>query len=108
MIVTSCGDDAVEEESCATTGLTYENYAKEALASNCAGSGCHNTANAGNPAIGSFETYADAKIKVDAMRVIGAINHEEGFSEMPKNGDKLDDCTISKLTAWINDGAPEQ
>ncbi len=104
-IIISCGDDP--EEECVTTNLTYENYAKKALESNCVRSGCHNDANANNPLIGSFETYVDTRSVVDSMKIIGAINHQDGFFNMPRGEVKLDDCTISKLTAWINDGAPE-
>ena len=42
-------------------------------------------------------------------RIVGAINHTEGFLPMPypAGTDKLADCDIDKLTAWIADGAPE-
>jgi len=107
VFITSCGDDDDEGE-CNTTDLTYDNFAEDFLVTNCAtAGGCHVQANAGVPTVGSFETYTDAKVIVDSMKIIGAINHQDGFSNMPKGELKLDDCSISKLTAWVNAGAPE-
>ncbi len=107
IIISSCGDDDDSGE-CETTGLTYDNFAQDFLVTNCATlGGCHVEANKDEPRVGSFETYTDAKIIVDTMKIIPAINHEDGVSNMPKGGTKLDDCSISKLTAWINAGAPE-
>jgi len=106
VVIISCGDD--DDDECKTENLTYDNFAKDFLITNCASqSGCHVDANKNEPGIGSYETYEDTKNVVDQMRFLGAINHQDGFSDMPKGGDKLDDCSIDKLTAWINDGAPE-
>jgi hypothetical protein len=38
--------------------------------------------------------------------LMGVINHAAGYSPMPKNSPKMDDCTISKIQAWINNGSP--
>jgi len=108
LIMFSCGDDDDDDEpgTCTTEGLTYGNYAEDFLINNCSTlGGCHVEAN--KDGIGSFETYEDAKELVDRGRIIGAINHQDGFSNMPKGEEKLDDCSIDKLTAWVNDGAPE-
>ncbi len=35
----------------------------------------------------------------------GTISHASGNSPMPKNADKLSDCNISKIKAWIDQGA---
>ena len=40
-------------------------------------------------------------------KIVGAINHTTGFSAMPQGGDKLEQCDIDFLTAWIDAGAPE-
>lgn len=106
LIIPSCKDEEEDPETCVTTGLTYDNYAEEFLASNCATSGCHD-ADAQGGQIGSFVTYEGTKAWFDMGRVKGAINHQDGFSNMPKGGEKLDDCSIDKLSAWIDDGLPE-
>jgi len=51
--------------------------------------------------------FASTSIAVGFNRIIGAINHDDGFSPMPKGGSKVSDCDIDKMTQWINDGAPE-
>jgi hypothetical protein len=104
--VTACGDDEEPTPSCVTTNLTYTKDTK-AILSGCAAAGCHV---AGSP-LGSLATYADTKAYIitakAAGRFDGAINHQTGFSPMPKGGSKLSDCNISKLNAWINAGMPE-
>ena len=67
----------------------------------------HVAANAADLTVGSFESYAEAKIIADRGKIIDAINHVDGVSNMPKGELQLSDCDISRLTAWINAGAPE-
>ena len=47
------------------------------------------------------------KAAFDLGKAKGAINHEEGISNMPKGEEKLDDCAIDRLSAWIDAGMPE-
>lgn len=108
IIISSCGDDDDDDDTCETTDLTYDNFAEDFLVTNCATlGGCHVAASKDDAAVGSFVTYEDAKVIVDRGNIIKAINHEDGISNMPKGEEKLDDCSISKLTAWVNAGAPE-
>ncbi|MEE9437507.1 MAG: hypothetical protein V3V14_00820 [Saprospiraceae bacterium] len=102
VLTTSCngGDD-----ECKTEDLTYTNFGKSFLNGNCASSGCHDSD--ALPAVGKMDNYENAKTFIDFGRIKGAINHLEGFSNMPKGGDKLSDCNISKLEAWVDAGAPE-
>ena len=53
-----------------------------------------------------IRTFDAAKQAVSFGRIIGSINHENGFSQMPSGGDKLDQCTIDKITNWVENGAP--
>ena len=107
-LIASCGDSTEEPNECETEGLTYDNFAQNFLINNCSTlDGCHVSANKDVPGVGSYETYEDTKTIVDEGRIIGAINHMDGFSNMPKGESKLSDCDIDRLTAWINDGAPE-
>ena len=109
-VIVSCGDKEEEEEemegTCMTDDLTYGNFAADLINGSCATSGCHNAdANSnGTFPMNNFETVSTA---VDNGRILGAINWEDGFSNMPKGGDQLSDCNIEKMTAWINAGAPE-
>ena len=38
--------------------------------------------------------------------LLGAIRHDSGYSPMPKDAARLDDCIIERIEAWVNDGAP--
>lgn len=110
IIIPACGDDEPDDpDTCETENLTYSNFAGDLLDDNCATSGCHNEDALANGAPGRLDDYEQAKMYMDnfGARVIGAINHNDGFSNMPKGQEQLSDCNISKLTAWINDGAPE-
>lgn len=100
-IVTSCGDD---EDSCDTSGVTYTNSIGTILNANCATAGCHDSGNVN----GSLASYDDAVFFVSFGRTLGAINHDTGFEPMPypTGADKLSDCNIDKIEAWINASTP--
>lgn len=105
----ACSDDEDDPvipptPTCETTGLTYTNEIADILNTSCAVSGCHASNTTTTFPMGD---YAETSVAVGFGRIIGSINHESGFSAMPRGGSKLDDCTIDKVTAWINDGAPE-
>ena len=82
--------------------VTYTNSISNDL-SGCASAGCHE---AGSP-VGSLANYDDVKIFVSFGRILGAVKHEDGFSPMPKGGDKWSDEKIERLEDWINAGLPE-
>ncbi len=101
ILILSCGGD----EECNSTDLTYNNGISTILNTSCASSACH-----GEGTTTTFEMYNYATTTaVDNARIIGAINHDAGFIPMPlpQGADKLSDCDIEKITAWINDGSPE-
>lgn len=100
----ACGDD--DGDVCDTADLTYNNDIATIINSNCATAGCHNVDAA---AAGTFQMndFTTTKAAVGFDRIKGAINHEATYSAMPKNGDKLDQCLIDKIEAWIDAGAPE-
>jgi mono/diheme cytochrome c family protein len=94
-----CGSDPVE---CLTTGVTYTNTVKTILDKSCAVVGCHTTGSA----VGEMTDYTKTKAYFTAQKVVKAIKREAGVSPMPKNGDKLSDCQISQIEAWIAAGLP--
>jgi hypothetical protein len=110
LFVFSCGKDDGDDpnpSNCDTADLTYTDDIKTILNTNCALSGCHSAAEASMQ--GAMNDYDAAKAFVAEGRILGAINHEQGFEAMPRpeGSAKLDDCTIDKITAWVVDGAPE-
>ena len=100
----ACGDD--DGDVCETADLTYNNDIASIINSNCATAGCHNADAAANATF-PMTDFAEVTVAVGFDRIVGAISHSNGFSAMPKNGDKLDQCVIDKVTQWIADGAPE-
>ncbi len=101
----SCSDDEPDPEPTPVeTKTTYDGAAKIIVNANCAVSGCH----VSGATIGSLEGYTDAKAFAEYGRLKGAINHEAGFSPMPKNGAKLSDTDIATLESWIDDGLLEK
>ncbi|HHJ50988.1 MAG TPA: hypothetical protein ENJ88_08835 [Phaeodactylibacter sp.] len=65
--------------------------------------GCHS----GSQASGSvwLETYDDIYLYAVNGKLLGSIKHEAGYSAMPP-GLQLDDCRITQIENWINNGAP--
>jgi predicted lipoprotein with Yx(FWY)xxD motif len=91
--------------ACDTAGITYTNTIKPLMTTSCANANCHGGS---NPASGiRLDTYAGVKASVNGGRILGAMNREQGFSPMPKNGAKLDKCSIDAMKFWIDKGAPE-
>lgn len=71
------------------------------LASCGTGVTCHGTINAERGHI--FETHAGAST-VPETKILGAIKHQSGFSNMPFGSPKLSDENIAIIEAWINRG----
>jgi hypothetical protein len=107
LLFNACTDDTDPEPDTdpdpVVVKLTYTADAAPILDASCAVSGCHIS----GATIGSMEGYADAKVFADFGRLGGTINHTDGFSPMPKNGDKLSDENIATLENWIADGLLE-
>ena len=105
LFITACEKED-DGDSCDTSNVTYTNTVADILNNSCATAGCHVTGNEMN-AFFSLEGYANAAASAGFGRMVGSIKHEEGFSPMPKGGQKLDDCDINKIAQWVEDGAPE-
>lgn len=89
--------------SCDTSNVTYSSTITGIAGTYCAVSGCHNS----STVAGGYDlsVYSGWKQTVDNNRLLGSINHQSGFSAMPKNSNKLSDCQIAQVTAWVNKGA---
>lgn len=88
-------------EECDTADVTYSAVVRPVLQTNCVS--CHSGP---NPPLGvNLTTYQGAKVVADDGRLYGVISHAPGFPPMPQGGQKLDDCTISRIKAWIDAGA---
>jgi hypothetical protein len=109
ILLPACIWDNLEElypdnANCDTTSVSFSTDIIPILSNNCFS--CHSNLNA--PSFGgglSFEDHQDVAGNSD--RIIGAINHNEGFLAMPRDGDKLNPCSINLVEAWVNSGAPD-
>lgn len=99
----ACNDDTEDPAPEEEPKTTYTADASVIINANCAVSGCHVS---GAP-VGSLEGYADAKAFAGFGRMLPAINHENGYSPMPKNQSKLSDADIAVMTKWVEDGLLE-
>ncbi|RMG59602.1 MAG: cytochrome c [Bacteroidetes bacterium] len=88
-------------DPCDTENVGYASFVQPLLAQHCIV--CHQGAAAS--ANIRLDSYAAVKTYVDNGRLFGAMNHEPGYEAMPQGGNKLPDCDLAKLKAWIDAGA---
>jgi hypothetical protein len=94
-------EDLFGKEECDTLNVTFSADFLPILESICYD--CHSQAKLSAPYL--LEGYDNLKIMVDNGRLQMALHHT-GQYRMPKFRDKLPDCTLAKIDAWIDDGAP--
>ena len=93
---------------CITADMSFAKDVWPVINASC--TGCHSGA---NPSGGiKLENYADVSGASQINpgnygSLYGVISHASGNSPMPKNSDKLPDCTISQIKAWIDQGAQD-
>ncbi len=86
---------------CDTMANTYSLFVKPLILAKC--QGCHSgSAPQGNI---SLATYASVRTVALNGKLYGSLTRQSGW--MPKGGAKLDDCSLAKLKAWVDSGAPE-
>ncbi len=95
-------EDLYPPTDCMTENMSYQSDVEPIISNNCYV--CH-SANTNNGDV-TLEGYDEIINYVNSGQLMGAINHDPGFSPMPQNAPKLDDCSISKIDSWIADGAP--
>lgn len=89
-----------------TTAPSYADDIVPILQRNCYG--CHGEATHSVAGAGiNLEGYDNLKVYVDNGRFWGSINHDSGFSPMPKGGARLPALQLDLIQRWIDDGAPD-
>lgn len=106
------GDDMTEDDvitadcNCEGTEIpvTYTNTIQAITDASCGVVGCH----AGTEPAGGFPltSYDEVSFAAGFGRMIGAINYDDGFANMPPNG-QLSQDDIDAITEWIENGTPE-
>jgi hypothetical protein len=86
---------------CDSTNVSFTQSIFPIINTYCAG--CH-LASSGNGTI--LTDYNNILNSVNSGKFLGSIEHNSGYSPMPKNGTKLSECKIAKIKNWINAGAP--
>jgi mono/diheme cytochrome c family protein len=91
----------VPTPACDTSHVTYAGTVAPIL-QQC--SGCHG----GSQPAAAFavSSYAQVRAKAASGSLLGTLNHDPGYSPMPKGGAKLSDCDLAKLRQWVAAGAP--
>jgi cytochrome c553 len=86
---------------CDTTAVTYSNFVLPTIKNYCLG--CHSGRSAEACNGLDFSTYKTVALTALQGRMMDAIKNNS--PHMPLNGPQLDDCTIAKIAAWIDQGA---
>lgn len=90
------------DDNCDTIDVTFSGHIWPVIQNSCYG--CHSGANA---SAGLYLTnFNEISAAATSGNLMASIRHDAGFSAMPKNGNKLSDCTITQFTKWIENGTP--
>jgi hypothetical protein len=92
--------------NCITENMSFATDVWPVINAGC--TGCHSGASpSGGIALGNYtEVTTSAQIAAGNYgSLYGSISHASGNSPMPKSSNKLPDCTIAKIKAWIDQGA---
>lgn len=69
---------------------------------------CHNNANATIFSGGrKFEDYQDLLVYARSGSLVCSVDHGDGCVAMPLGQAKISSCAISKIEAWVDQGAKE-
>ncbi|MBF9223948.1 c-type cytochrome [Hymenobacter ruricola] len=85
--------------------VTYANVISPIFDAHCRE--CHNSKDypvkgGGN----NFGDYAAINSYFSPSKLLGCIRHDAGFDPMPQGREKLSDCDIQRIEAWIAAGKP--
>jgi hypothetical protein len=95
--------DTIDTNPCDLSNVSYSQFVKPTIQTNC--QGCHS----GQSASAGLNLTDYNVVKTVALngRLHGAIAWLPGFKKMPFNSpNQLPACTIDKIKAWIDQGAP--
>lgn len=95
-------EELVTPSTCDTENITYSGFVQPLLNTHCVN--CHNDITTSGDV--DLSTHAMVKVSADDGSLYGAISHQVNYTPMPFGGDKLPDCDIAKVKAWIDQGAP--
>lgn len=89
-----------DSSNCDTANVSFANSIMPLIDTYC--KGCHSGS---APSAGILLTnYPEIKAQADNGYLLGVIDHRNGFKPMPQGGNKIAQCDIDKISAWINQG----
>jgi mono/diheme cytochrome c family protein len=94
-------NNACTENNCDTIDVSYASNVRPIFELHCLG--CHTGAAVAGGGI-PFDTYAQVATYANNGDLMGALNHQPGFTAMPYGQPKLNDCKIATIRNWINEG----
>lgn len=101
-LLISCAYDkeVVQAPRVVDNNVSFASKVAPVIKNNCFS--CHNN----NFKLGNvtLEGYDNVKKVAVGGKLFNVINHSSGFSPMPKGGNKLDNCTITTIKKWIDNG----
>ena len=65
---------------------------------------CHSTDQKQGKVI--LDSYSQVATYVKNGKLMGSIQHKFGYSAMPKNAGRMNNCSIATIKAWIDKGYP--
>jgi mono/diheme cytochrome c family protein len=93
------GPTPIEPQPCDTLNISYQSDVYPIFNQYCIY--CHGgTAPEGGIVLTDYEVVADL---AQNGQLLGSVNHQAGYSPMPKDADKLSFCLIRTITIWVND-----
>lgn len=90
-------------DDCDTVGISFLTDVLPVFSTSCQ-KNCHNPTDMAGGI--SLTTYSEIAQEVKYGEVLLRINHNPQYSPMPPGGTKLDQCSLDKISAWINAGYP--
>ena len=89
-----------------TTHVTYAKDIAPLLTTDCGtNSSCHRQNNSDSEI--SLVNYNDVTAVALTGQLLSSVTHDGNAEPMPSGGQKLSDCKINKIRAWINQGLKE-
>jgi len=89
--------------TCDTTNVSYSAGIVPILQNNCYS--CHGTGSTGGSGGILLEGYTNLLKWAQNGYLVGNVTHAPGYIPMPYDGNKLPDCEVNTIVAWVHQGA---
>lgn len=103
LLVISCSyNKKVQPVNCNTTNVSFSADVYTTITSQCLG--CHNNSFLSGGI--NLQGFNNVKNIAQTGLLVNVIEHNAGFSPMPKGSAKIDNCSIEKIKQWVTIGMP--